>query len=139
MEDLLVLNPHLTREELMRGVEFEADGCTLRSWSFGDKSLTGSRICLSGGLPESFGDLTLSGDLNLVGNQLYTLPESFGSITVGGFLNLNSNRLSTLPESFGSITVGGYLDLGNNRGSATFPKSFPNVKGAKPVTRRKKR
>ena len=43
----------------------------------------------------------------LSNNQLTTLPESFGSLTVGGDLSLSSNQLTALPESFGSLTVDG--------------------------------
>ena len=73
------LNPHLTVEALMERVTFEEDGCTLQSWDLYEKGLTM--------VPESIGDLTLSGDLLLGQNQLRTLPESFGSLTVGGFMN----------------------------------------------------
>ena len=75
------LNPHLTVEVLMERVRFEEDGCTLKSWDLRRKGLTT--------LPESIGDLTLSVNLSLSGNQLRTLPESFGSLTVGGTLGLN--------------------------------------------------
>ena len=121
VRDMVELNPHLTVEELMERVTFEEeDGCTLQSWDLAGKGLTA--------LPESFGDLTLSGSLSLGRNRLRTLPESFGSLTVGGNLILSQNQLRTLPESFGSLTVGGDLYLGGNQ-LTTLPESFPNVKG----------
>ena len=43
-------------------------------------------------------------DWNLTDRGLVALPESFGSITVSGDLNLYYNQLVSLPESFGSIT-----------------------------------
>ena len=94
---MVELNPHLTVEELMKRVRFEEDGCTLQSWD-----LTGWIPGLTA-LPESIGDLTLSGSLSLGQNQLRTLPESFGSLTVGGDLNLQQNQLTTLPESFPNV------------------------------------
>ena len=57
VRDMVDLNPHLTVEELMERVTFEEDGCTLKSWNLAQKGLTA--------LPESIGDLTLSGDLRL--------------------------------------------------------------------------
>ena len=115
VRDMVDLNPHLTVEELMERVTFEEDGCTLQSWDLFRKGLTA--------LPESIGDLTLTSNLNLGGNQLTTLPESFGSLTVGRFLYLNENQLTTLPESFGSIRVGRNLDLRYNQ-LTTLPESF---------------
>ena len=44
-------------------------------------------------------------------NQLTTLPESFGFLTVGGDLNLNENPLTMLPDSFDNLTVGLTLRL----------------------------
>ena len=77
-------------------------------------------------LPESIGDLTVDGGLNLHGNKLESLPKSFGSLTVGGHLYLDNNQLESLPESFGSLTVGGDLDLGNNPVAASLNEnSFP--------------
>ena len=32
VEDLVALNPHCTAAQLMGGVEFEADGVTLKNW-----------------------------------------------------------------------------------------------------------
>jgi len=37
-------------------------------------------------------------------NNIVSLPESFGSLTVGGNLSLSDNQLESLPESFGSLT-----------------------------------
>ena len=62
-------------------------------------------------LPESIGDLTVDGSLDLSSNKLESLPESFGSLTVSRSLYLNSNQLISLPESFGSLTVRGSLYL----------------------------
>ena len=104
------LNPRRTVEELMERVTFEEDGCTLQSWD-----LTGWIPGLTA-LPESIGDLTLSGDLYLGADQLRTLPESFGSLTVGGNLYLERNQLRTLPESFDSLTVGGFMNTRQDSG-----------------------
>ena len=85
----------LTVERLMSKAEFEADGCTLRSWDLEDMGLSA--------LPESLGDLTLSGNLNLGYNKISTLPESFSSVAVGKDLALWNNEFSTLPESFPNV------------------------------------
>ena len=125
---MVELNPHLTVEELMERVRFEADGCTLKSWDLAVKPGALRPVITLTALPESIGDLTLSGDLILVRNQLRTLPETFGSLTVGRDLELGENQLTTLPESFGSLTVDGSLSLSGNQLTA-LPESFPNVKG----------
>ena len=98
----MALHPggRLTVEGLMSKAEYKVDGCTLESWDLVGMGLTA--------LPESLGDLTLSGDLNLSGNKISTLPESFASITVGGYLDLSCNSLDRRQWS---------------------PASFPNVKG----------
>ena len=93
--DIVDLNPHLTVEALMERVTFEEDGCTLQSWDLSEMGLTA--------LPDSIGDLTLSGKLRLCYNQLRTLPESFGSLTVGRRLRLDQNPLRTLPASFPNV------------------------------------
>ena len=70
----MALHPggRLTVEDLMSEAEFEADGCTLESWDLDKMGLKA--------LPESLGDLTLSGDLFLSYNELSTLPESFPNV-----------------------------------------------------------
>ena len=55
MEDLLDLNPHLTREELMRGVTFEEDGCTLKDWNFGAAPAAGGGGLFGGGAAPAAG------------------------------------------------------------------------------------
>ena len=80
VEDMVKLNHHLTIKELMSMVEFEEDGCTLKSWNLSANGLTA--------LPESIGDLTLTGSLRLNSNRLTTLPESFGSLSALTDLNL---------------------------------------------------
>merc|ERR1711981_84185 len=62
VRDMVELNPHRTVEELMGRVRFEEDGCTLQSWGLSRTPLTV--------LPESIGDLTLSGNLILGMNRL---------------------------------------------------------------------
>ena len=95
----------LTVERLMECVEMNPEDA---SHVLGDLHWGGKGILV---LPESVGDLTVSGSLNLQNNNLKSLPESFGSLTVGGSLWLYNNQLESLPESFGSLTVGGDLYL----------------------------
>ena len=73
----------------------------------------------------------MSTDLRLDNNQLSSLPESFGSITVGGNLWLASNQLSSLPQagSFGLIAVGKNLSLRGNQISERSVPDCPNVRG----------
>jgi hypothetical protein len=97
--------------------------------SFGDLTLEGDLWLYSNqlmSLPESFGNLTVGGELRLADNQLVSLPESFGDLTVGGDLFLNNNQLNTLPESFGNLTVGGKLSLADNQ-LVSLPESFGDL------------
>ena len=118
--EMIELNPHLTREELMRYVEVDPkDASRVKgnvNWTY-----KGIKV-----LPESIGDLTVDGNLGLYNNNLATLPAGFGSLTVGGNLYLHYNNLATLPASFGSLTVGGDLDLSINN-LATLPASFGSL------------
>ena len=119
--EMIELNPHLTREERMRGVKGvdPEDASRVK----GDVNWGEMGINV---LPESIGDLTVDGYLGLSFNNLATLPANFGSLTVGGGLGLNHNNLATLPASFGSLTVGGTLYLHNNN-LATLPASFGSL------------
>ena len=90
----------LTTEGLMEKATFD-EGGDLQHWDLSDNGLEV--------LPETFVNITMSGNLNLRKNKLRALPWTFGSITIGGNCNLSSNRLETLPESIGNITVGGHL------------------------------
>ena len=65
-------------------------------------------------------------------NQLSSLSESFGMLTMDGDLYLHHNQLSSrsLPELFGSMTVGGDLELSRNKlQKDDIPTGFPNVGG----------
>ena len=125
MKDMVELNPHFTVESLMSTMDGrKSDECTVQNWELSSTI----RHCQLTKLPESFGSLTVRGDLDLNENELRTLPESFGSLTVGRDLTLDQNQLTTLPESFGSLTVGGELNLNGNP-FRTLPASFLNVKG----------
>ena len=115
--EMVELNPHTTAADLKGLATFDTDG-HLRDWILSSRGL---KV-----LPESFGNLTVGGCLNLFDNQLAALPKSFGNITVGGDLILRSNMLATLPEKFGDITLGGSLDLYNNK-LASLPRSFGNI------------
>ena len=65
-------------------------------------------------LPESFGNLKVTDDLNLDENKLASLPESFSNLKVGRGLYLEENKLTSLPESFGNLEVGEGLWLYRN-------------------------
>ena len=71
-------------------------------------------------------DSHVLGDLHWGGKGILVLPESIGDLTVSGSLNLDDNKLESLPESFGSLTVGGDLDLHGNPVAASLNEnSFP--------------
>ena len=107
----------LTFEELMNCVTFNNNNIV--HINFEDKRINR--------LPESFGNIKITGDLNLSNNIFQTLPESFGNIIVGGNLYLTDNYyLETLPESFRNITVNGDLNLAGNH-LKTLPESFGNI------------
>ena len=107
--EMIELNPSLTRERLMRGVEVDAEDASRVE---GDVHWGCKGIDV---LPESIGDLTVGGRLYLDYNNLATLPASFGSLTVGGgTLSLGDNNLATLPASFGDLKVGGGVYLSGN-------------------------
>ena len=79
VDDLVKMNPHVTRERLMRGLQGEVDPDdasrvkgNLRWNQEGIKAL-----------PESIGDLTIERSLHLHFNELATLPSSFGSLRIG--------------------------------------------------------
>ena len=59
-------------------------------------------------------------------NQLTSLLDSFGSLTVGGDLNLDIIHLTSPPEEFGSLTVGGNMHLGMNLIAAEFEDEDDN-------------
>ena len=94
LEEMLLLNEHLTKEQLTKAIQW--DGDNIEGWSLYKLGLKQ--------LPEVFGGLRVAGDLNLACNQLATLPASFGSLEVGGSLLLYHNKLISLPESFGQAS-----------------------------------
>ena len=113
--ETIELNPSLTREGLMEGVEVDAEDASRVEGNV-DWHNMGIKV-----LPESIGDLTVDGHLWLDGNNLATLPASFGSLTVGGGLHLSGNNLATLPSSFGSLQVGRKVHLRRNPVAASGP------------------
>ena len=98
--DVIELNPHLTRGELMEYVEVDAEDAS---------RVKGRRLRWHGkginALPESMGDLTVDGALNLDDNSLATLPESFGSLTVGGTVDLIDNPVAAYEPHFDGLNL----------------------------------
>ena len=122
--ETIKLNPSLTREGLMGGVEVDTEDASRVK---GDVNWSNKDIKK---LPPSIGDLTVDGYLDLTFNDLEELPESFGNLIVGKNLNLANNKLASLPESFGNLKVGEDLYLINNL-LASIPETLgSNVKGA---------
>ena len=91
--EMIELNPHLTREGLMEGVD-DVD-------------------------PEDAS--RVEGDVYWYHKGIEALPESIGDLTVGGYLYLGANNLATLPASFGSLQVGGKVHLDGNPVAASRP------------------
>ena len=99
-------------------------------------------------LPDAFGSLEATGDVNLMNNLIHELPESFmniqiggdlylafnnmvlsdtfGFLRVGGSLYLHNTNLESLPDTFGYIQVGGNLHLGDNK-LDKIPDSFEHI------------
>ena len=90
--EMIELNPHLTREELMEDVEVDPEDA--------------SRV---------------KGNVEWQREGIKVLPESIGDLTVGGGLLLHRNNLATLPASFGSLQVGGKVYLDHNPVAASRP------------------
>ena len=143
VQQLMVLNPDANRDRMLKWRDFDANGL-LVNW--------GLSFCKIAELPETFGGILCTGDLNLYDNLLESLPLRFSNLRVGGFLYLSCNNLRSLPPNFDQIRVGGTLDLygnklrslppnfgqirvgGNlglrgNRELTEIPAQFPNVKG----------
>ena len=95
--EMIELNPHLTREELMEGVDPEDAS---RVEGDVDWDLKGIKV-----LPESIGDLTVGGTLGLSGNNLATLPASFGSLQVGGKVYLMGNPVAASRPHFDGLIL----------------------------------
>jgi len=120
IEETVVLNSHLTSSQLKEGITMDRNDPTqIKDVDFSELGIKA--------LPEIFGHLKISGDLNLsYNNALTSLPESMGSMKVGGHLNLSRNALTSLPESMGSMKVGGYLSLSRNA-LTSLPESMGSI------------
>ena len=83
-------------------------------------------IGLSGGIPESIGDLTELTQLGLTNNNLTgAIPESIGNLTNLTQLNLANNTLSgSIPETIGNLISLTNLVLSNNEFSGSMPNSI---------------
>jgi len=93
--DLIRLNHETSSSAgIKRKLIFNPDG-SLKSWDLSGLGLES--------LPESFGQLELTGSLLLSSNGLRRLPESFCQVRIGGMLDLGSNELVDLPPNFGEI------------------------------------
>eukprot|EP00854_Cymbomonas_tetramitiformis_P009592 gene9592-11360_t len=131
VDDLLALNPGLTRESALEGihpwVRDENDASRLRRrWVLCNK--TPKLVAL----PDSIGDLSIGGGLFLFDNKLTSLPEGFCNINVLGHLRFDDNEIASLPADFGNISVLGCLDLSNNK-IASLPVSFGDIRVGGPI------
>jgi hypothetical protein len=136
-EETAALNPALTSSQL-KGLIQLSEAC------FGDdpddapsleiKEVDFANLGIKA-LPEIFGHLKLSGNLDLRYNELTSLPESMRWMQVGGDLHLSNNKLSWLPGGVAAaIQVKGELHLYDNNFPDPKPTAadFPNVQS--PIT-----
>ena len=94
-------SPGTTEAQLRKGLRFNGDG-TLESWNLGKCNLTA--------LPEEFGAVRTTGDLDLYDNKLTSLPESFANITVGGDLWLK-NAYGDIGPAMGEARALNYCNV----------------------------
>ena len=118
LPNMMELNPHLNPEEIMRKVT------TLNGLENGDIQNINFMNFNINRLPEIFGNMIVTGDMNLSYNKFTTLPDSFGNIKVFGNLNLSKNDFTTLPETLVNITIHGRLYI-----SGTQFRKFPDIIG----------
>ena len=110
--EIVELNEQVTKEDILMQWGGEEPEFWTESRVVGDFSLARLGLFV---LPPGFGDLTISGSLQLTGNRLVSLPETFGNLTIVGDLHLHKNRLESLPDTFGNITVGAEMNLSCNQ------------------------
>ena len=97
LQDIIDVNDSLSGEEpLDIGGQIWTDG-RLTFLNFSHNQLTG-------GIPESIGDLSSLEELVLSSNQLTTLPENIWNLSSLTTLWLSSNQLTPLPESIGNLS-----------------------------------
>ena len=118
LPNMMKLNPHLDPDEIMSRVT------TLNGLENGDIQNINFMNLKIDRLPEIFGNMIVTGDMNLSYNNFITLPDSFGNIKVFGNLNLSNNKFRTLPESLVKITIHGHLYI-----SSTQFMKFPDIIG----------
>jgi len=118
LPNMMELNNHLNPDEIMRRVT------TLNGEENGDIQNINFMNFRINTLPEIFGNMIVTGNVNLSYNNFTTLPDSLGNIKVLGNLNLSHNNFATLPESLVNITIRGYLYM-----SMTQFVFFPNILG----------
>ena len=147
VRDIVELNPGVSQEALMNNEEgmvltlpgYDTIVSSYLNWSrknirvlpesigdltvYGDLDLSFNNITA---LPQNFGNLAVLDDLWLGHNRLEELPASFSRIIVWGHLSLTHNQLSRLPDNFGNLKVGRNLDLDTNNLTA-LPESFPQL------------
>ncbi|MFO0763399.1 MAG: leucine-rich repeat domain-containing protein [Candidatus Gracilibacteria bacterium] len=74
-------------------------------------------------IPDSFGNLNLSGTLDFSSNRIASMSGSIGKLTNIQILYLQNNKLSSLPSGIGDMSNLLILDLTNNRLTG-FPDDF---------------
>ena len=115
---MMELNPHLDPVKIMGMVT------TLNGLENGDIQHINFMNFNINSLPEIFGNMIVTGDMNLSYNNFTTLPDSFGNIKVFGNLNLAKNDFTALPETLVNITIHGHLYI-----SGTQFRNFPYIIG----------
>jgi hypothetical protein len=118
LPNMMELNQHLDPDEIMYRVTTlnGAEDENIQNINFMNFDING--------LPEIFGNMIVTGDMNLSYNNFTTLPDSLGNIKVFGNLNLSKNNFTTLPETLVNITIHGHLVI-----SMSQFRNFPDIIG----------
>ena len=110
VDHIMFLNPGADRQTMLIRRIFDEDG-RLERWNL--------IHCKINQLPELFSTLVCRGNLFLERNNLRSLPESFGNITVGGDLSLwNNPKLKGIPKRFPNVK--GYVNRSVHQGTDSF-------------------
>ena len=115
LQDILDANVHLDRDVATRLIMDRISTTTdTEDGDMVNLRFSGNGDCYIYILPESFGNIRITGNLLLNDNGLRTLSNNFGNIVVGGHLYLFTNHLQQLPLNFSNIHVGGNIYLSQN-------------------------
>ena len=86
LTDILDLNPHLDRAELLAGAtDVDDRNCSVGDWDLGGMGIKA--------LPKSIGTVTVDGQMNLSQNEMTRLPSEITDMRIAGSLDFTANEL----------------------------------------------